>query len=114
MQARLKRDLSCFLQSPTSRERAERQQAAMAALPSRIGPAEFRSVGALVAVRCPHDLDRLLQKAGGLWEPGSRRWLIEPRRINPLIRDLRRATDPLFRRAGIDLDGKGNRDERPL
>jgi hypothetical protein len=109
MQARIKRgglmarDLSRFLQPPTSRERAARQQAAMATLPSRVGPAEFSILGALVAVRCPHDLDRLMKKAGGLWEPGSRRWL-----INPLIRDLRRATDPLFRRAGIDLDGEGD------
>jgi len=98
------RDLGRFLQPPTSRERAARQQAALAALPSRIGPAEFSILGALVAVRCPHDLDRLMKKAGGLWEPGSRRWLIELWRINPLIRDLRRATDPLFRRAGMDLD----------
>ena len=102
------RDLGRFLQPPTPCERAARQQAALAALPSRIGPAEFSILGALVAVRCPHDLDRLMKKAGGLWEPGSRRWLIEPRRMNPLIRDLRRATDPLFRRAGIDLDGEGD------
>ena len=40
----------------------------------------------------------------GLWEPGSRRWLIERRRIGPVIRALRRVTDPLFRHAGIDLD----------
>jgi hypothetical protein len=103
------RDLARFLQSPTHRESAARQQAALAELPSRIGPAEFSTLGALVAVRCPHDLDRLMKKAGGLWEPGSRRWLIEPRRINPLIRDLRRATDPLFRHAGLDLDGVGRR-----
>jgi len=45
-----------------------------------------------------------VQKAGGTWEPGSRRWLIRPRRIGPLIRNLHRVTDPLFRRAGIDLD----------
>jgi hypothetical protein len=45
-----------------------------------------------------------MRNAGGLWEPGSRRWLIARRRINPLIRNLRRVTDPLFRRAGIDLD----------
>ena len=31
----------------------------------------------------------------------------ERRRLGPLIRNLRRATDPLFRRAGIDLDGEG-------
>ena len=48
-----------------------------------------------------------MRKAGGLWEAGSRRWLIERRRINPLIRNLRRVTDPLFRRAGMSLDGEG-------
>ena len=30
--------------------------------------------------------------------------LIERRRMGPLIRNLRRTTDPLFRRAGLDLD----------
>ena len=45
-----------------------------------------------------------MRKAGGLWEPERRRCLIERWRINPLIRNLRRATDPLFRQAGIDLD----------
>jgi hypothetical protein len=39
-----------------------------------------------------------------MWEPGSRRWLIERRRMEPLIRNLRRDTDPLFRRVGMDLD----------
>ena len=34
------------------------------------------------AVRCPSDLDPWMRKAGGLWEPASRRWLIE-RRIAP-------------------------------
>jgi hypothetical protein len=33
-----------------------------------------------------------------MWEPGSRRWL------GPLVHNLRRATDPLFRRVGMDLD----------
>ena len=42
--------------------------------------------------------------AGGLWDPGGRRWLIEPRRIGPVIRELERTTDPLFRQAGIRLD----------
>jgi hypothetical protein len=73
-------------------------------IPPRIGPAEFSTLGALIAVRCPHDLDPLMQRAGGLWEPGTRRWLIEQRRMGPLIRNLRRTTDPLFRRAGLDLD----------
>ena len=75
-----------------------------AALPSRIGPAEFSPLGAMVAVRCPADLVPLVEKAGRTWEPGSRRWLVERRRMGPLIRNLHRATDPLFRRAGIDLD----------
>jgi hypothetical protein len=64
-------------------------------------------LGALVAVRCPSELDPWMQKAGGLWDPGSRRWLIEQRRMGPLIRNLRRVTDPLFRQAGIDRDGEG-------
>jgi hypothetical protein len=64
-------------------------------------------LGALVAVRCPSELDPLMLKAGGLWEPRSRRWLIEPRRIGPLVRNLRRVTDPLFRQAGISLDDEG-------
>jgi hypothetical protein len=58
----------------------------------------------MVAVRSPRDFDPLMRQAGGVWEPGSRRWLIERRRIGPLVRNLRRATDPLFRRVGMDLD----------
>jgi hypothetical protein len=34
----------------------------------------------------------------------SRQWLVGPRRIAPLIRNLRRNTDPLFRQSGISLD----------
>jgi hypothetical protein len=58
----------------------------------------------MVAVRCPSDLDQHMRNAGGLWDPASRQWLIERRRISPLARSLRRATDPLFRRAGLNLD----------
>jgi hypothetical protein len=75
-----------------------------AAIPARIGPVEFGEFGRLIAVRCPHDFDHLMRKAGGQWEPGSRRWLVERRRIGPVIRALEAATDPLFRRAGLDLD----------
>ena len=63
-----------------------------------------RVLGAMVAVRCPSDFDPLMRQAGGQWEPGSRRWLIERRRLGPLVRELRRATDPLFRHVGINLD----------
>jgi hypothetical protein len=72
-----------------------------APLPARIGPAEFSTLGALVAVRCPSDLDPWMQKAA---DPGGRRWLIERKRMGPLIRNLRRNTDPLFRCAGMSLD----------
>ena len=44
---------------------------------------------------------------------GKRRWLNELRRMGPLIRELRRSTDPLFRRAGIDWTGRVI-DERPV
>lgn len=75
-------------------------------IPARIGPVEFGVLGGMVAVRCPRELEPLMQRAGALWEPGSRRWLIEPRRIGPVIRELRRVTDPLFRQAGVDLDAR--------
>jgi hypothetical protein len=73
-------------------------------LPARIGPVEFGEFGRLVAVRCPHELDHLMRKAGGEWEPGSRRWPIERRRIGPVIRALQCTTDPLLRHAGLNLD----------
>ena len=78
-------------------------------LPARIGPVEFEQFGAKwVAVRCPAAFDEMMRLKGGLREAGSRRWLIERRRVGRLGRDLQRATDPLFRQAGIDLD-EGNR-----
>ena len=77
-------------------------------LPAWIGPAELAPFGAKwVAVRCPSELEPLMRKAGGLWEAGTGRWLIPRRRLNPLVRELRRTTDPLFRWARIDLDGQG-------
>jgi hypothetical protein len=60
----------------------------------------------MIAVRCPQDFAPLMRQAGGMWEPGSRRWLIERRRIGPVIRALRCTTDPLFRRVGINLDDR--------
>ena len=55
-------------------------------LPARVGPTEFGELGRLVAVRAPRELDDIFRRAGGTWEPGSRRWLIERRRIGPVIR----------------------------
>jgi hypothetical protein len=76
-------------------------------LPAHIGPAEFSTLGTMVVVRCPHDLDPLMRAAGGLWEPGGRRWLITRGRMGSLIRNLRRSTDPPFRWVGMNLDGEG-------
>ena len=81
-----------------------RMQTPLSPLPSHIGPAEFGELGQWIAIRCPMDLAPIMRKSGGIWEPGSKRWLIEPRRIGPVVRALRRETDPLFRRAGLSLD----------
>jgi hypothetical protein len=55
-------------------------------------------------VRCPRQYDELMRGAGGVWEPSARQWLIEPRRVGPVIRAFKRTTDPLFRQVGLDLD----------
>jgi hypothetical protein len=73
-------------------------------VPKQIGPCQFGELGAMIAIRCPHEFNGVMLKAGGQWEPGSRRWLIERRRIGPVIRRLERCTDPLFRRAGLVLE----------
>jgi hypothetical protein len=73
-------------------------------LPRQIGPAALSTLGQLVAIRAPRELDAVFRGAGGTWDPGARRWLLERRRLGPVIRTLRRLTDPLFRHAGLDLD----------
>jgi hypothetical protein len=73
-------------------------------VPQRIGPVVFGAQGTWITVRCPRDYDSLMRNAGGQWEPGSRRWMIERRRIGPVIRSLERSVDPLFRAAGMALD----------
>jgi hypothetical protein len=73
-------------------------------LPARIGPVKFGELGRWVAVRCPKEYVPIVKRAEALWEPGSQRWLVERRRIGPVIREFRRVTDPLFRYAGIALD----------
>jgi hypothetical protein len=45
-----------------------------------------------------------MRKAGGIWEPGARRWLLVGSQLVQLVPTLRRKTDPLFRWAGINLD----------
>ena len=73
-------------------------------LPTRIGPVEFAEFGRMVAVRCPQDFAHILQRAGGVWEPGSRLLAGGASADRSVIRTLQRATDPLFRRAGLTLD----------
>jgi hypothetical protein len=65
-------------------------------LPARVGPVELGKLGKLVTV--PDAPSR------GQWEPGTRQWLVERRRIGPVIRRLERVTDPLFRQAGLTLE----------
>jgi hypothetical protein len=58
-------------------------------LPAQIGPCQLSPFGEKwIAVRCPSDLDPLMRQAGGLREPGSRRWLVERWRIGPVLRAL--------------------------
>ena len=73
-------------------------------IPSHIGPCEFGMLGKLVTVRCPKELAYILRRSGAVGGPGSRRWLVQRRRIGPVIRALERATDPLFRRVGLILE----------
>ena len=73
-------------------------------IPTHVGPCEFGQLGNQIAVRCPKELAHILRRAGAIWEPGSRRWLVQRRRIGPVIRALETATDPLFRAAGLVLD----------
>jgi hypothetical protein len=74
-------------------------------VPPSIGPVLFGTLGVgWVMVRCPHEYDALMRRAGGVWEPGARQWLVERRRIGPVLRALERTVDPLFRQAGIRLN----------
>ena len=40
----------------------------------------------MVAVRYPKELAHIVQRAGGVWEPGSPRWLVDRRPVGPVIR----------------------------
>jgi len=78
----------------------------MIQIPPQVGPCRFGRLGTWITVQCPRELDPLMRSAGGTWDSGKRCWLVEQRRIGPVLRALRRSTDALFRRAGVDLDGR--------
>lgn len=87
--------------------RPQRDQALME-VPSNVGPVLFGTLGVgWIMVRCPSQYDELMRRAGGVWEPGARQWLVQRRRIGPVIRELERTVDPLFRHAGLHLGEKG-------
>ena len=73
-------------------------------IPEQVGPCQFGRLGSWITVGCPRELDELLMEAGAVWEPGDRRLLLRLHRLGPVLRALRRRTDPLFRQAGLDLD----------
>ena len=54
-------------------------------LPTHVGRCRS-ALGRQVAVQCPKELAYILQRAGAVWEPGSRRWLVQHRRIGRTIR----------------------------
>ena len=63
-------------------------------VPSNVGPVLFGTLGVgWIMVRCPSQYDELMRRAGGVWEPGARQWLVQRRRIGPVIRELERTVD---------------------
>jgi hypothetical protein len=48
--------------------------------------------------------DRIIERAGGVWDPDTRRWVMRRKHLGPLIRALEAATDPPFRRAETSSD----------
>jgi hypothetical protein len=56
-------------------------------VPPSIGPVVFGTLGVgWVMVRCPRQYDEVRRRAGGVWEPSAPQWLVERRRIRPVIR----------------------------
>jgi hypothetical protein len=83
---------------------AEQMRRSTADVPTRIGPAEFGTLGALITVRCPRDFDHLMRQAGGQWDPGSRRWLSSIDESAHFSAHSVGKRNPLNRRAGMSLD----------
>ena len=58
----------------------------MKPVPLQVGPVHFETLGKLISVRCPREYAGMMRQHGGEWDPGARRWLIERRRIGPVLR----------------------------
>jgi len=76
----------------------------VADVPASIGPVVFGVGVGWVTIRGPRQYDELMRRAGATWDPGARQWVIQRRRIGPVIRELEHEVDPLFAQAGIRLD----------
>ena len=86
-----------------ARTRGAQNHSMQQQIPEHVGPCEFGTLGRQIAVRCPVELARILQRAGAIWAPGSRRWLMQRHRIGPVIRRLQKTVDPLFKFADVAL-----------
>ena len=59
-------------------------------IPERVGPCQFGRLGLWITVQCPAEFDPMMLKAGGVWDPGERRWLFRLHRLGGVLRALRR------------------------
>jgi len=59
-------------------------------IPQRVGPCRFGRLGFWITVQCPGEVDDMMRAAGGVWDPGERRWLFRLHRLGPVLRALRR------------------------
>jgi hypothetical protein len=81
--------------------RRQRDQA-LVDVPPSIGQVIFGTLGVgWVMTAVSAAIRRPDAQGGGVWEPGARQWLIERWRIGPVIRELKRTVDPLFRRVAF-------------
>jgi hypothetical protein len=66
-------------------------------IPKQVGPCRFGRRGNWITVQCPAEFDALMSAAGGIRDSSSKHsWLLREARIGPVLRALRRATDPVF------------------
>ena len=59
-------------------------------IPEHVGPCRFGRLGLWITVQCPAEFDTMMLNAGGVWDPGERRWLFRLHRLGRVLRALRR------------------------